>query len=197
MQVTPQAIDGDTGTVEATLPLPDPAVLTFSANVPGKPNAAVTVWARFIVTTQVPVPVQGPLQPAKVEPAVGVATSVTTVPATKLALQEAPQSIDGVAGLVDVTVPFPAPALVTVSTKIDGGAVVGAPLPVTRTVGAGPEILDASVSRPVRSLGRSGVKVIDNVQLALGVTFAQSWVAEKSPSDEEIPDTMRFAVPVF
>ena len=32
---------------------------------------AVTVLAAFMVTWQVPVPVQAPLQPAKVEPAVG------------------------------------------------------------------------------------------------------------------------------
>ena len=41
---------------------------------------AVTAWAALMVTWQVPVPVQAPLQPAKDEPAVAAAVRVTTVP---------------------------------------------------------------------------------------------------------------------
>ncbi len=41
---------------------------------------AVTDWAALMVTWQAPVPVQAPLQPAKVEPAVAVGLRVTTVP---------------------------------------------------------------------------------------------------------------------
>ena len=52
-----------------------------------------------------------PPKPAKVEPASGVAVSVTTVPVAKAAEQVAPQSIP--AGLL-VTVPVPAPSLLTV-----------------------------------------------------------------------------------
>jgi hypothetical protein len=43
-------------------------------------KVAVTERAWLIVTVQAPVPEQSPLQPAKVEPAVGVGVSVTTVP---------------------------------------------------------------------------------------------------------------------
>jgi hypothetical protein len=43
-------------------------------------NVAVTACAAFIVTVQVPVPVQLPLQPVNVEPPAGVAVSVTCCP---------------------------------------------------------------------------------------------------------------------
>src|SRR5207249_577708 len=56
-----------------------------------------------------------PLQPVKVEPAAGVAVSVTAVPLEKLAEQVAPQLIP--AGEL-VTVPLPVPALLTVSAKL-------------------------------------------------------------------------------
>ncbi len=51
----------------------------MSAKV-GSVKVAVTVGAALIVTVQVPVPVQAPLQPVKVEPAAGAAVRVTTVP---------------------------------------------------------------------------------------------------------------------
>ena len=63
-----------------TVPLPAPALLTVSAKL-GTPNVAVTVVAADIVTVHEPVPVQPPpLQPLNVEPAAGVAVSVTAVP---------------------------------------------------------------------------------------------------------------------
>ena len=43
-------------------------------------KVAVTDFAAVMLTEQFPVPVQLPVQPPKVEPAVGVAVSVTTVP---------------------------------------------------------------------------------------------------------------------
>ena len=65
-----------------TMPLPAPALLTVS--VTGcKANVAVIVAAvaAVTVTAQVPVPEQlPPLQPPNVDPAAGVAVSVTTVP---------------------------------------------------------------------------------------------------------------------
>jgi hypothetical protein len=46
----------------------------------GTLNVAVTDFAESIATTQLPVPVHAPLQPAKVEPDAAVAVSVTDVP---------------------------------------------------------------------------------------------------------------------
>ena len=79
-------------------------------------KVAVTVVAAESVTVQVPVPAQPPpVQPVKVEPAAGVAVSVTAVPLVKLAEQVAPQVIP--AGAL-VTVPLPVPAGVTVKVKV-------------------------------------------------------------------------------
>src|SRR5207249_736759 len=98
-----------------TVPLPVPAVLTVRAKV-GTAKVAVTVVAAQSVTVHGPVPEQPPpLQPLKVEPAAGVAVSVTAVPLAKLAVHVAPQVIP--AGAL-VTVPLPVPAGVTVSVKV-------------------------------------------------------------------------------
>ena len=67
------------GGVEETPPVPFPDRLTVSGNVCVS-NVAVTDCAAFIVTTQLPVPVQAPLQPVNVDPVAGVAVSVTTLP---------------------------------------------------------------------------------------------------------------------
>jgi hypothetical protein len=85
-------------------------------------KVAVTALAALMVTLQAPVPVQAPLQPAKVDPAAAVSVKVTTVPLAKLALQVLGQVIP--LGLL-VTVPDPVPAGVTVNAKVD---------PVTVTV---------------------------------------------------------------
>jgi len=45
-----------------------------------KLNVAVTDLALIIETVQVPVPVQAPDQPAKLEPSAGIAVSITEVP---------------------------------------------------------------------------------------------------------------------
>ena len=72
----------------------------------------MTVLLADIFTTQEPVPLQAPDQPAKVEPESAVAVRVTFVFFVKLAVQVAPQLIP--AGEL-VTVPVPLPAFVTVS----------------------------------------------------------------------------------
>src|SRR5438552_11410798 len=64
-----------------------------------------------MVTAQVPVPVQAPLQPVKVEPAAAVAVSVTEVSLGTANEQVVPQSMPG--GEL-VTEPEPEPAFVTV-----------------------------------------------------------------------------------
>src|SRR4030095_2026552 len=75
---------------------------------------AVTARAALIVTLQAPVPVQAPLQPAKVEPVAGAAVRLTAAPLVNEAEQVAPQEMP--AGVL-VTVPLPVPDLVTVSAK--------------------------------------------------------------------------------
>lgn len=93
-----------------TPPSPVPAVVTVSRKPTGL-NVAITVNAEFIVSVHVPVPVQPKfVQPPNVEPALGVAVSVTTVPIGKLAVhgpgiaQESP-----VGTLLIVPLPVPAP----------------------------------------------------------------------------------------
>ena len=62
-----------------TVPLPVPALPTVSAKV-WVVKVAVTERAALMVTEQeAAVPVHAPLQPLKVEPAAGVAVSVTAV----------------------------------------------------------------------------------------------------------------------
>ena len=76
-------------------------------------KVAVTVRAWLMVTVQVPVPEQvSPLQPAKLDPALAVAVSVTLVPVANVLEQAAVQLMP--VGLL-VTVPPPAPARLTVS----------------------------------------------------------------------------------
>jgi hypothetical protein len=65
-----------------------------------------------MVTLQVDVPLQAPVQPAKVELAAGVGVSVTAVPAAKLAAHVVPQLMP--AGVLAM-LPVPVPEGVTVS----------------------------------------------------------------------------------
>jgi hypothetical protein len=64
-------------------------------------------------------PLQSPDQPLKVEPVAGVAVRVTAVPEANAALQVLPQTI--ARGLL-LTVPVPAPALLTVRVYEEGEA---------------------------------------------------------------------------
>ncbi len=90
--------------------LPGPFLLTERRYL-ARPKVAVTLRARFIDTVHVGVvPLHTPDHRAKVEPASGVARSVTEVLFAKNALQVGPQSMP--AGR-DVTVPEPCPALLT------------------------------------------------------------------------------------
>src|SRR5216117_4037851 len=109
-QVGPQVMPAG---LLVTVPAPAPALETVSVKVGVK--VAVTVVAAETVTTHDPVPEHPPpFQPLKVEPAAGAAVSVTAVPLAKLAVHVAPQLIP--AGAL-VTVPLPAPASETVSTR--------------------------------------------------------------------------------
>ena len=79
------------------------------------PKVAVTARAAVIVTVQLPAPTQLPPQPTKVEPEAGAAVKVTTVLMVNDAEHVAPHAMP--AGVL-VTVPLPAPALVTVRAKV-------------------------------------------------------------------------------
>src|SRR5213594_2300220 len=79
-QVAPQVMPAG---ALVTVPLPVPAGVTVSVKV-WSVNVAVTVVAAETVTTHDPVPVHPPpLHPLKIEPAAGVAVSVTAVPPVK------------------------------------------------------------------------------------------------------------------
>jgi hypothetical protein len=78
-------------------------------------KVAVTFFTASIVTVQVPVPVQAPAQPIKLEPAEDVAVKVTLAPCKKLEVQVAPQSTP--AGLLEM-LPVPVPDFVIVSANL-------------------------------------------------------------------------------
>lgn len=103
----PQAIPE--GALE-TGPLPVPDLKTVKTGV--LLNVAVTLLAVLMVTVQEEVPEHAPDQPAKTEPAFGVAVKVTLLPLGNRALQPLPHAIP--AGEL-VTGPLPSPALATVS----------------------------------------------------------------------------------
>jgi len=87
-QSPPQAMPAG---MDATVPLPAPLFVTESAYVTAT-KAAATSRGPDIVTSHVEVaPVHAPDQPANVAPASGNAVSVTAVPASSCAEQEAPQ----------------------------------------------------------------------------------------------------------
>ncbi|MBP2671085.1 MAG: hypothetical protein H6Q85_1151, partial [candidate division NC10 bacterium] len=78
-------------------------------------NVAVTLRDRLIVTVQVPVPVQAPLQPVKVEPVDAAAVILTLVPAVKAPLQ---LLLHAMPLGEDVTMPDPVPPFVSVRVYV-------------------------------------------------------------------------------
>jgi len=81
-------------------------------------KVAVALLAAVIVTAHVPVPLQAPDHPVKVDEAFGVAVRITDAPAVNELEQVVPQDIPAGA---EVTVPLPVPAEITDSTYWDGG----------------------------------------------------------------------------
>ncbi len=109
-QFTPVGLD-------VTVPAPVPALVTVNANVVAELlNVAVTERAAVIDTVQVLVPVHAPLQPANVEPVAAARRQRHRRAAGSTTLHMcSPQfTPDG----DDVTVPLPAPALVTDNAKL-------------------------------------------------------------------------------
>jgi hypothetical protein len=100
--------------VEVTVPLPVPFLVSASVYEVGalKVKAAVTLFAPSTTKAQLPVPVQAPLQPEKVDPVAAVALRARLVPLAMLVLQALPQSMP--LGL-DATAPIPVPVLPTVT----------------------------------------------------------------------------------
>ena len=108
--------------VLVTVPVPVPLLDTVRVTGPAFPvKVAPTDLAASMVTLQAPIPVQAPLQPAKVEPESAVAVEFTTAPLSKFAEHVGPQEIP--AGEL-ATVPVPVPPFVTVRAKDVGGAPV-------------------------------------------------------------------------
>src|SRR2546422_6535357 len=118
-----------------TIPLPAPVFETVSVKF-CTAKVAVTVVAALRVTVQVPVPEHPPpLQPVKVEPAAGAAVKVTAVQLAYVAAQVAPHEIP--AGAL-VTVPVPAPLLLTGSVKVGTAKVAGTLVAAPGGAGQGP-----------------------------------------------------------
>src|SRR5882762_2918599 len=106
--------------LEVTVPAPVPEIATVNTGLSVK--VAVTDLAASIVTSQVGgTPLHAPDQPEKTEFTDGVAVRVRTVPRLYGSEQSAPQAIP--AGL-ELTVPTPLPAVVTVSSRVGTTVVV-------------------------------------------------------------------------
>jgi hypothetical protein len=115
-----------------TVPVPARETLSTGDEAPVL-KLAVAEASALRVSVQVVVPEQPPDQPAKVEPAAGVAVRVMVVPPLKLALQVAPQLIPE--GTL-VIVPEPVPLACTVSWKVEPDEeelILPPPQPVART----------------------------------------------------------------
>lgn len=96
------------------LPLvPDAADMAAVRSV----NAAAAVFPASMVMLQVPVPVQAPDQPVKIELGSAAAVSVTVVPAIYVAEQTDPQVIPAEDEVIE---PVPVPVLVVVRTYCGG-----------------------------------------------------------------------------
>src|SRR2546426_323125 len=111
VQVLGQVIDPS---LEVAVPFPVPARLTVRVKRCAV-KVAVTDFAAVIVTVHVaPETVSHPLQAVKVDPLAGLAVRVTLMPLSKVAVQVLGQVIDP---SLEVTVPFPVPARLTVRVK--------------------------------------------------------------------------------
>src|SRR2546426_805216 len=168
-----------------TVPLPAPALETVSVKV-GRVKVAVTVVAAFSVTVQAPLLEQPPpVQPVKVEPAAGVAVSVTAVPAVKLAEQVAPQVIPaGEPG----TVPLPVPAGVTVRVK-------GWRVKVAVTVAAAESVtVQARVREQPPPL--QPLKIEPAARVAVSVTAVPLVKLAEQVAPQVMPDGLLVTVPV-
>jgi hypothetical protein len=114
--------DAQAAPLQEMLPLPLPVVVALKVTVGGTcPKVAVTVVSLLKVTVHVPVPEQPPPdQPVNPDPASGLAVRMTVLPPVRVTEQVLPQASAG--DELDVTVPLPLPAFVTLSTAVAGMA---------------------------------------------------------------------------
>jgi hypothetical protein len=112
LQVLPQSMPAG-ALIAVPEPVPD-LVTVRPKKETGVLKVAVTKCDVAMFTVQEPVPVQSPPHPLKVEPALGVAVSVTKVPLVNEARQVAGQLMP--AGVL-LTVPVPLPFTATDSSK--------------------------------------------------------------------------------
>src|SRR5882724_11840233 len=170
-----------------TVPAPWPARDTISGTVV-EVKVAVTVGAAEAITVQGPVPVHGPLvQPVNVEFGLGIATRVTAVPLTKLAVQVAPQSISpDVFVTPPVTAPAPVPDLETVSVK------VGAKVAVTLVAAASVTVQDAV---PLQPPPLQPVKAEPRPGLAVSVTEVPLLKAAAHTAPQSMPAGLLVTAP--
>jgi hypothetical protein len=90
-----------------------PLPVTVTLNVLSGPKVALTLSGEFRVNEHVPLPLHAPLQPEKADAAPGVAVNVTWVPLANWAEQT--PVVQLMPAGEEVTVPEPAPAIVTMS----------------------------------------------------------------------------------
>ncbi len=149
---------------------------------------AVTFWSALIVTVQVPLPLQAPLQPLNVWALTGVSASVTCWPVEKLALH--PTTLPVVqlipAG-VEVTVPEPVPVKLTRSVRFPA-------LPAVKVADTCMLLLSVSVQvelpeqepplHPVKVEPEPGVAV--SVIEAPDVKLLVHWLGQLMPAGEEV-----------
>jgi hypothetical protein len=112
----------------------------------------------LLVIVTLPVAVQLPDQPPKVEPEAGVAVNVTAVPLLRLAVHVLPQLIP--VGLL-FTVPVPVPTRVTVSVKLVKrlNVAVHVMLPVIVKLTSGLVVLQPAPDQPVKTEPVAGAAV--------------------------------------
>jgi hypothetical protein len=110
---------GHDASVQETLPvavtLPLPVRVTVRVSLTSVKVAPTFMGASPVVITQGPVPAQPIVFQAKVDPASGVACSVTVVPLGTTAEQAAPHENVPLPGHVAVTVPVPLPSFTTIT----------------------------------------------------------------------------------
>lgn len=152
---------------------------------------ALTERLALIVTVQVLLPEQPlPLQPEKIEPVAALAVSVTELPRPKAAEQVAPQLMP--AGL-EVTVPVPFPAFVTVSVRVCAAANVAVTERSTLIVTVHVAVPEQSPLQPV--------KVEPAAALAVSVTELPALNVAEHVAPQAIPggldDTVPAPVPAF